>query len=190
MQSMSTRGNSPWSIMWSNIRAATNPIAREIYSMGSISAHQIAQDFTQAAALAGVHVNLSDIHITEQSAPHVRPSLGRGKFAVYVFLYREHCLKVGKAGPKSAARFTSQHYGMAAPSTLAKSLLGKQAKIGLTHLTEANVAEWILNNTSRINFLLPATYPVAVLSLFEAFVQCRLDPIFEGFDSQRTPALV
>jgi hypothetical protein len=153
--------------------------------MEAIQARQIALDFTRAAALAGVHVNISDIHITEQSAPHQRPPLGRGMFAVYVFVYREWCLKVGKAGPKSAARFTSQHYGMAAPSTLAKSLLKKQAKIGLEHLDETNVADWILSNTSRINFLLPATYPVAVLSLFEAFVQCRLDPIFEGFDSQR-----
>jgi hypothetical protein len=150
------------------------------------SPQDIARDFTAAAALAGIPISASEIEIVELSAPHRRPSsLPKGKLAVYVFIYGDRCLKVGKAGQKSTARYCSQHYGINAPSTLAKSLLTNQSKIGVSGLIEGNVGEWICQNTRRVNFLLPSSYGIFLLSLLEAFVQCRLNPEFEGFVSQR-----
>jgi hypothetical protein len=100
-------------------------------------------------------------------------------------MHSSRCLKVGKAGPNSTARYCSQHYGLKAPSTLARSLSTHQLRIGVSDLDELNVGTWILENTYRINFLIPTTCGVAALSLLEAFVQCRFNPEFEGFDSQK-----
>ncbi len=155
------------------------------------SPQDIARDFTAAAALAGVPIPSSEIEIVELTAPHRRPSsLPKGKLAVYAFIYGERCLKVGKAGQRSAARYCSQHYGMSAPSTLAKSLLANQSRIGVSGLSEENVGEWICQNTRRVNFLLPSSRGIFLLSLLEAFVQCRLNPEFEGFENQRNTSPV
>lgn len=99
------------------------------------------------------------------------------------------CLKVGKAGPKSAARFCNQHYGVnRAPSTLAKSVIKSNLVAPNVTLTTDNVSDWLRTNTSRVNFLLPSRYGPAVLALLEVFVQCCLQPEFEGFASQRVVA--
>lgn len=149
----------------------------------------IADDFVKAAALAGVEIPRPDIQVACLPAPHRPPSsLPVGKLAVYVFMYADRCLKVGKAGPNSAARYCSQHYGLNAPSTLAKSLLKRQADIGVNGLTEQGVKDWICKNTTRLDFLMPSRHGVFALSLLEAFVQCRLQPVFEGFSSQRFPS--
>lgn len=142
--------------------------------------------FAQAAGLAGISISISEIEVRFDAAPHVPPSsLPAGKMAVYVFMLGEKCLKVGKAGPKSAARFCSQHYeANRAPSTLARSLLKGQCDIGVSSLEDSNVGKWIRDNTSRVNFLIPSRYGMFSLSLLEAFVQCRLEPEFEGFASQ------
>jgi hypothetical protein len=96
-------------------------------------------------------------------------------------------LKVGKAGPNSGARYTSQHYNAAsAPSTLAASLLKEGHEIGVNGLSVESAGEWIKSNTSRINFLLKVECGVPALTLLESFLQCRLKPRFEGFASQRT----
>jgi hypothetical protein len=147
---------------------------------------RIAFDFVQVAALAGISISLSDIEVEFFAAPHHPPRLlPSGRLAVYVFMFANRCLKVGKAGSKSAARFCNHHYGSKAPSTLAKSLMKRQAGLGVTGLDDANVKAWICEHTSRVNFLIPAKYDPFALSLLEAFVQCRLHPEFEGFASQR-----
>ncbi len=149
---------------------------------------EIKTAFQQAAALAGVPIPLSEIEVQFSTAPHTPPtSLPTGKFAVYVFMFGNRCLKVGKAGPKSAARFCSHHYGAnRAPSTLVKSLLKNQEAIGVSGFDDTNVGAWICQHTVRVNFLIPSKYGVFALSLLEAFVQCRLQPKFEGFASQNS----
>ena len=130
------------------------------------------------------------MHLEVLAAPHRRPSrLPEGRQAVYAFFLCDACLKVGKAGPKTAARFISQHYGFNAPSTLAKSLLGHRNRVvklcparsdGVMDLTEESVGRWIENNTSRLHIFLPITVGPFALSLLEAFMQCRFKPVFEG----------
>src|SRR5438094_4304118 len=93
---------------------------------------QLIADFVAVAALAGHTIRAEDIRHEFVPAPHARPQLPRGTSAVYVFSLASDesvVLKVGKVGPKSAARFGSQHYLPAsAKSNLAKSVLGPRAK--------------------------------------------------------------
>lgn len=145
---------------------------------------EIASDFVQVAALAGISIPLSDIKVDFFAAPHEPSKLPPEKSAVYVFMLADRCLKVGKAGSKGTPRFRYQHYGVRAPSTLAKSLIKRQAEIDVNGLDDSNVKAWICEHTRRVNFLIPAKYDPFTLSLFEAFVQCRLRPEFEGFASQ------
>jgi len=149
-------------------------------------AHKIADDFVSVAALAKLDIPRTDIDVAMLLAPHRPPSsLPSGRLGVYVFMLGDRCLKVGKAGPKSQARFCSQHYGTNAPSTLAKSLLKSDLTSGLD---PSNIKDWICQNTARINFLMPAAHGVFALSLLESFIQCRLLPEFEGFAAQRVPS--
>ena len=108
----------------------------------------------------------------------------------YAFFLGESCLKVGKAGPKTQARFVSQHYGMSAPSTLARSILANRDRVTevappelraqITILEKDSVGLWIERNTSRLHVFLPTSAGAFPLSLLEAFLQCRLQPVFEG----------
>ena len=152
-------------------------------------AQSIADDFVKTAALANLNIARADIDVTVLPMPHRPPSsLPTGRLGVYVFMYGERCLKVGKAGPKSQARFCSQHYGTNAPSTLAKSLLKSHVSLGISELDPTRVKAWICENTTRINFLMPAAHGIFALSLLESFIQCRLSPEFEGFAAQRVPS--
>lgn len=152
----------------------------------SVNIKKLIEEFSTVAKLAGSQITLAELQISESDAPHQRPpTLPTGFSAVYIFIYGDSCLKVGKAGPRSIARYCSQHYGLRAPSTLARSLIKNQTKLGLSCLDESNIGSWIIDNTTRINILIPSSYGVALLSLLEAFMQCRLNPEFEGFESQK-----
>lgn len=105
-----------------------------------------------------------------------------GKVAVNVFVHDGRCLKVGKAGSKCRARYVSQHYNPdSAGSNLAKSLLGDASAFGEAPPERAAVGDWIRAHCDRIDFLLDAVRGMAVLTLLEAFIQCRLRPKYEGF---------
>ena len=148
---------------------------------------QLAHDFRNVATLAGLPLSEDDLTVETLSAPHSAPTrLPAGKMAVYVFRYQGRALKIGKAGPNSNARYTGQHYSPgAAQSTLASSLLKRGTEIDIHEITEPTVGHWIKVNTDRYNFLLDSRYPIRLLTLLESFLQCRLDPVFEGFQSQR-----
>jgi hypothetical protein len=145
------------------------------------------EDFGRVVDLAGVSVPRKSISIERLPAPHKAPaSLPKGKIAVYVFDWKEQCLKVGKVGPNSQARYTSQHYWPSSSnSNLAKSILTYRDTLGLSSVSETNVGSWIKTNVDRTNFLLDAECGIPLLTLLESFLQCRLRPRFEGFESQR-----
>ena len=155
---------------------------------------ELIRDFIQVAELAKVPISEEQIICEVLAAPHQRPKrLPQGKAAVYMFLTRWRCLKVGKVGSKSAARFTSQHYSpRSSQSNLAKSLIAYRnglvteedfaAASVLTDAAawnESTIGDWIAQNTTRIHFLVDESQPRAVVTLLEAFLQCRLAPIFE-----------
>ncbi len=152
-----------------------------------IDADKLIADFVRAAEIAGLNIKQGNINIENLPAPHIPPStLPAGKMAVYVFQWGDQCLKVGKVGPKSQARYTSQHYNpKSSNSNLAKSILKDKAVVGITAIDEHTVGNWIRQNTDRVNFLVPESFGIPLLSLLEAFLQCRLKPRFEGFDTQK-----
>ncbi len=144
---------------------------------------QIRDDFLSVARVAGIDIRRDAICIDPLEMPHTPPSLPRGKMAVYVFCDTRNVLKVGRAGPKSGARYKSHHYSPSrAKSTLAASLLRDECAVKRYNLNEENVGGWIMKCTDRVNFLLDANIPKRKwgLNLLEAFVQCRLQPVYEG----------
>ncbi|MGH6878615.1 MAG: hypothetical protein ACREHV_14735 [Rhizomicrobium sp.] len=156
-----------------------------------INQDELRAAFLRILELSHVQISASDLRFERLPAPHRRPSrLPQGLQAVYAFFLGESCLKVGKAGPKSEARFTSQHYGMNAPSTLAKSILANrdrmaelappELRLQLNSLTETSVGPWVEFNTCRMHLFLPTSAGAFPVSLAEAFFQCRFQPIFEG----------
>lgn len=148
---------------------------------------QTLADFATVARLAGVALAADDIRIEALPAPHAPPTrLPAGFMAVYVFSHSGDVLKVGKVGPKSQARYISQHYNPgSAPSTLAASVIADADRLGLGDADRAGIGNWIRTNVDRVNILLPAHLGVPVLTLLESFLQCRLRPCYEGFRSQR-----
>lgn len=152
-----------------------------------MDAKAVIEDFLRVAALAGARLDESQIEVETLKAPHRPPScLPAGNMAVYVFSYGDTVLKVGKAGPNSGARYISQHYNASsAPSTLAASLIKGGGEIGIAGLTVESARDWIKKNTDRTNFLVKNECGMPVLTLLEAFLQCRLRPRFEGCASQR-----
>lgn len=142
-------------------------------------------DFLQVAGLAGVALSREMIEVEELPAPHAPPSsLPQGRMAAYVFLWGDVCLKVGKVGPKSQARYTSHHYSPGSSrSNLAKSILGDSEIRRPAGLDCDSVGSWIRANTDRLDFLLPKSAGPHALSLLEAFLQCRLRPRYEGPDA-------
>lgn len=147
---------------------------------------KILTDFVRIAKLSGVPVSKRKIMVEILNAPHNSPAcLPDGKMAVYAFFLKDECLKVGKVGPNSHARYASQHYSpKSSNSNLAKSLLNDRKLPQIYRLKETNISSWIKKNTDRVNFLLDADLNIPVLTLFESFLQCRLNPRFEGFESQ------
>ena len=82
----------------------------------------IVLDFIDVATLAGVDLHPGLVTVDALPAPHRAPrSLPQGKMAVYAFFWDLECLKVGKVGPKSQARYTSQHYNPNCSSGSAQS---------------------------------------------------------------------
>lgn len=144
-------------------------------------------DFLGVARLAGLPLTEKDISHQALSCPHRPVNLPGGHQAVYVFWMpapSEMVLKVGKVGPNSSARFISQHYSPgSSQSNLSKSLLSDLKFWSDLHFPrpdEIHIGEWIKKNTCRDNFYMDSTHGSAALALLEIFLQCRLNPRYEG----------
>ena len=84
----------------------------------------LVEDFLTVAGLAGMSIRRESIITQVLPPPHQPRSLPRLKQGVYAFLLGDRCLKVGKAGPLSSPRYTSQHYNpKSSKSNLARSIL-------------------------------------------------------------------
>ncbi|MCX4190819.1 hypothetical protein [Methylophaga sp. OBS3] len=142
-------------------------------------------DFKKVLELSGLNPGDYVIHFEVTGVPHQVPKWRNGFSAIYIFHYGDSVLKIGKAGSKSKLRFTSQHYSAkAAKSTLARSLVNDEEFAKSHNVNEKNIADWIKNNTARTSLFVDANYGVFVLNLLEAFLHCRLKPVYEGFKSQ------
>jgi hypothetical protein len=139
-------------------------------------------DFLAVTQLAGHPITACELTCELHPAPHRPPSrLPVGMMAVYCFWGDGCWLKVGKAGPNSQARYTSQHYNPAsAPSTLAASLVRDARMKSIDGFAHAQPGNWIKTSCCRVNILISAKLRPEMLSLLEAFLHARLMPRYEG----------
>ena len=138
-------------------------------------------DFIKVAELAGEPIRQEEINVEYLDCPHQQPrNLPSGKMAVYGFGMNNKWLKIGKVGPNSNARYTSQHYTGSAQSTLAGSLSSDREMEEIKGLGKYELSDWIKANTYRVNILISAEKPRELLSLIEAFLHIRLRPKYEG----------
>lgn len=126
-------------------------------------------------------------------APHRPPSgLPTGYGAVYAFALRSsytaaagagRVLKVGKVGPNSAARFTSQHYSPGpARSTLAASPIKYPILwpwLGITAEDAADIRSWMIRNLDRMHIFVRQPSP-EFLTTVELYVRARIGSVYEG----------
>lgn len=122
-------------------------------------------------------------YIEDAGCPHKQSSLPKGYAAIYIFVYEAEAkceyLKIGKANACSTARFTSQHYGLSAPSTLAKSICSDEdfRQMGIN---QENIKEWMLNNLHRVNIFISEEQGKAMTELIEAILHYKFRPRYEG----------
>lgn len=143
---------------------------------------QIIRNVTKAA---GKEIPESLYIVNDLGVPHVPEPLKPGYYGVYIFIYQDKFLKIGKVGPNSNARFISQHYSpKSANSTLAASILDDKDMRHL-ELNEDTIGNWIKNNCKRINVFLSAELPNFTNELIETALHYRFQPKYEGVESQR-----
>jgi hypothetical protein len=138
--------------------------------------------FMTMASLSGDPISRADFEVEYLPAPHRPPTrLPAGKMAVYGFWGDGVWLKIGMVGPKSKARFTSQHYNPGgAQSTLAGSLAKDPHMLTVSGFDPNAPGAWIKTATHRVNILLPSNKQIKLLVLLEAFLHMRLRPRYEG----------
>lgn len=89
-------------------------------------------------------------------------------------------MKIGKAGPKSNARYTSQHYSPGSSrSNFALSLEKDSPTSEILDFGSDSAGDWIRSNTNRVSILLDAKHGILLLSFLEAFLHLRFRPEFE-----------
>ncbi len=156
--------------------------------------NELLADFTAVAERLRLPGWPCDVGTELVPAPHRPPRLPPGYGAVYVFALSAYSgarapagpgagLKVGRVGPNSAARFTSQHYlPGSAGSTLASSLIRYPVMwpwLGIEQLDAQSVKPWMLGNLDRAH-LYVAGDAVPILAQLEVYVRARVGSIFEG----------
>ena len=151
-------------------------------------------DFAASANHAAVDGWPCPLRADVLRAPHSPPALPPGYGAVYAFALGATAgepapcgtgtvLKVGRVGARSEPRFKSQHYNpRSAGSTLANSLLTYRIMwpwLGIKHLDESGVKNWMLSDLDRIHIFVPDGHPMVLASL-EIYTRARVGSVFEG----------
>lgn len=139
----------------------------------------------EVSSVLGKSIDKGKYEIIDRGIPHQPKVLPSGMMGVYTFWYEGKFMKIGKAGPKSGARFLSQHYNpKSAQSTLAASILTDK-RMQDKGIIESNVGDWIKNNCRRVDILLNSDLGIFALELIEAALHYKYEPIYEGFATQR-----
>lgn len=139
------------------------------------------KNVVNAAKLAGFGLTENDLLLNVWACgieTHKPTPLPKNFSAVYMYLWNEQYLKVGMAGKNSNARYQSHHYNYnSSGSNLSKSLL-KEADFK-NAINESNVGNWIIENTTRFNILIPSRFTKNLTNFIEAFFILKLNPRFE-----------
>jgi len=154
---------------------------------------EVVAAFSAWASEQGLGPARAEVRVQRLGRPHTPSTQPPGWQGVYGFQYEGTWLKVGKAGPKSGARWISQHYNPgSAMSTLAFSLVkyGHFAvvdhpslpglRLKLRDVFPDDIGDWIRRNTSRVNVLIRADMGSPGLARLESIAHRLLSAIFEG----------
>lgn len=141
--------------------------------------HNIMGQIEILSIVLGFPISKNDYKIEDLGIPHNMPKLQKGKCAVYMFFYNDLALKIGKVNEKSNARYSYQHYGFNAKSTLAKSIVSDKNFLS-EHVNSSNVSEWIKSHTRRIDIIVDVKCGDAAVELIEAIMHYRFRPRYEG----------
>ena len=148
--------------------------------------------FREAADPAGIEGWPCPVRFETLPAPHERPPLPPDEAAVYAFTlsaaagHSAPCgpgavLMVAKARANKEQWFQHAHYdGTNNPSTLAGSLLAHRILwpwLGIDHLNEATVGEWMLTSLDRTHFFIPVGHP-HVRDALAVYVRGRVGSVF------------
>lgn len=137
------------------------------------------------SAILGKPIDTQGIEAIDRGMPHEPQSLVKGTMSVYMFMYNGRFLKIGKAGPNSNARYSSQHYNpKSSGSNLSASILADPEMKGLG-ITEDNVGQWIMRNCRRIDIRMNSSLGIFALELVESMLHYKYDPKYEGYQAQR-----
>lgn len=138
-------------------------------------------DFITVVRLTGTQISRGNMVVEYIEAPHKPPSgLPHGKMAIYGFWHEGEWLKIGMVGPKSKARYTSQHYNPgSARSTLAKSLLKDKDSPYAISSNGDTIGDWIKQKCNRVNILIDYKFNLKLIALLEAFLHVRLKPRYD-----------
>ena len=117
----------------------------------------------------------TDYEIQDLGVNHKNEKLKNGYSGVYIFYYKDTCLKVGKANENSNNRFVYHHYGFRAPSTLAKSLTTDSY---FADKIEEKISDWMHKELYRINIQVKNSK--AKTELIELILHYALRPKYEG----------
>lgn len=116
-----------------------------------------------------------EVELKYLGVPHEPSKLEDNQMGVYIFFKDNKCLKIGKAGLNSKARWNSHHYNpKSSDSNLAKSLLNDSET-----LLEENIGDYIRKNICRVEFTINDNVPEHTLNLLEAYLLFKLNPKFE-----------
>jgi hypothetical protein len=162
-----------------------------IFSKGGFMAIQqkeinkLKNDLINSLKYTNVIINDNQIDIINCGCPHQTSTLPKNKMAVYAFFYKNECLKIGKVGPNSNARYNSQHYNPeSSRSNLAKSILSDKY-FSINNIKNDEIGDWIKENTQRINIILDKNIGILTLGFIESFAILYYKPRYEGFENQR-----
>ena len=142
----------------------------------------------------GKPVDVDKIHFLLQEKEHKNPDFQDGCMYVYSFWLEgeDQPLKIGKAGPRSKARYTSHHYNKnSSKSCLAKRIADDAdfvQKYAIGSVESKYLNKWIHDNCYRIDIEMPFGkdgFDLYTLELVEAIMHNLYPPKFEGTSAQQ-----
>lgn len=139
------------------------------------------QSLVDAATKAVFDVNLNDLKLLRWDAglqTHIPLALPMDTAAVYIFKWADIYLKVGKVNSNSNARYQYHHYDSnSSRSNLSKSILN-DIEIN-NELNGISPGQWIKENTTRFNILIPNSIGKNFVHFTEAFFILKCNPKYE-----------
>ena len=122
---------------------------------------------------------LSQIEYNIEFAPH-KPSrdLKNDEMGIYIFFNSKRYVKIGIATDQG--RFKRDNYRIIdKASTLAKSIKNCPHLVDFD-VKETDIGKWMKENLGRAEIIMPKSWGLSFLKMFEAFLQFKFNPVYEG----------